>query len=317
LDWASRWLFCDVVLSSMRSFNMGRFGNSDDPWFRVGTVDVNTTIFVVGMGVLSLLVWSVEGPSHPLLGKLVLVPSDVLNGQVWRLLTWPVANALDSIWVLLLFFVFYTIGSQLEASMGRRLFTTYLVLLTIIPALIVLLFHIVTGTNGGVGGLRMLELGVLVGFALRMPNVRFWPGIPAWGIAGGIVAINMLQYLGVRDSFSMLFLATTVIVGLVGLRSLGFAEEADWLPKVPLPVSYGGASKPARGTSTTKRKRRSRANLSVAPTPSAVQRRELTRVEEAEMDAILDQVSERGMDSLTPQQRKRLEDHSKRLRKRD
>jgi hypothetical protein len=48
-----------------------------------------------------------------------------------------------------------------------------------------------------------------------------------------------------------------------------------------------------------------------------VQRRELTRVEEAEMDAILDQVSERGMDSLTPQQRKRLEDHSKRLRKRD
>ncbi|MCO4836392.1 MAG: hypothetical protein KC481_22275, partial [Acidimicrobiaceae bacterium] len=35
----------------------------------------------------------------------------------------------------------------------------------------------------------------------------------------------------------------------------------------------------------------------------------------AEMDSILDQVSERGMDSLTPQQRKRLEDHSKRLRR--
>jgi hypothetical protein len=35
------------------------------------------------------------------------------------------------------------------------------------------------------------------------------------------------------------------------------------------------------------------------------------------MDAILDQVSEQGMDSLTPQQRQRLEDHSKRLRKRE
>jgi hypothetical protein len=301
----------------MRSFNMGRFGSSDDPWFRVGNVDVNTTAFMVGMGVLSLLVWSVEGPTHPLLGKLVLIPSEVMNGQIWRLLTWPIANELDSIWVLLLFFVFYTIGSQLEASMGRRLFTTYLVLLIAIPALVALVFHILTGTNGGVGGLRMLELGVLVGFALRMPNVRFWPGIPAWGIAGLIVVINMLQYLGVRDSFSMLFLATTVSVGLIGLRSLGFAEEADWVPKLPLPVGYGGTTKPARGASTTRRQRRNRANLRVAPAPAPAQRPELTRLEEVEMDAILDQVSEQGMDSLTPQQRQRLEDHSKRLRKRE
>lgn len=297
---------------------MGRFGSSDDPWFRVGNVDVNTTTFVVGMGVLSLLVWSVEGPSHPLLGRLVLIPSDVLNGQVWRLFTWPIANALDSIWVLLLFFVFYMIGSQLEAAMGRRLFTTYLVLLTIVPAAVALLFHIVTGTNGGVGGLRMLELGVLVGFALRMPNARFWPGIPAWGIAGGIVAINMLQYLGIRDSFSMLFLATTVVVALVGLRSLGFADEAEWVPKVPLPVSGVSSPRQPRRASTSKRKRRGRAKLSVAPAPTAATapRKELTRLEEAEMDAILDQVSEHGMDSLTPQQRQRLEDHSKRLRRR-
>jgi len=297
---------------------MGRFGSSDDPWFRVGNVDVNTTTFVVGMGVLSVLVWAVEGPSHPLLSKLVLVPSSVLDGQVWRLVTWPIANGLDSIWTLLLFFVFFMIGSQLEAAMGRRLFTTYLVLLTIIPAVVVLLFHLLTNTNGGVGGLRMLELGVLVGFALRMPNARFWPGIPAWGIAGGIVVINMLQYLGNRDNFSMLFLATTVVVALIGLRSLGFAAEADWVPMVPLPVSGTGAPKQARGQSTSKRKRRGRAKLSVAPAPNAITapRKELTRLEEAEMDAILDQVSEHGMDSLTPQQRQRLEEHSKRLRRR-
>jgi len=302
----------------MRSFNMGRFGSSDDPWFRVGTVDVNTTTFVVGMGVLSVLVWAVEGPSHPILGKLVLIPSDVLDGQIWRLFTWPIANSLDSIWTLLLFFVFYMIGSQLEAAMGRRLFTTYLVLLTIIPAVVVLLFHILTNTNGGVRGLRMLELGVLVGFALRMPNARFWPGIPAWGIAGGIVVINMLQYLGNRDNFSMLFLATTVAVALVGLRSLGFADEAEWVPRVPLPVSGTGVPKQPRGRSTSKRKRRGRAKLSVAPAPNAVTapRKELSRLEEAEMDAILDQVSEHGMDSLTPQQRSRLEAHSKRLRRR-
>ncbi|MDB4818441.1 hypothetical protein N8342_10980 [Acidimicrobiales bacterium] len=301
----------------MRSFNMGRFGNSDDPWFRVGTVDVNTTIFVVGVGVLSLLLWAVEGPSHPILGRLVLIPSEVMDGQVWRLFTWPIANEFDSIWVLLLFFVFFQLGSMLEATMGRKLFTTYLVLLALVPAAVVMVFHILVGTNGGVGGLRMIELGVLVGFGLRMPDARFWPGIPAWGIAAGIVVINMVQYLGVRDNFSMLFLATTVVVALIGLRSLGFAEHADWVPRVPLPASGGGAPKQPKSRSTSKRKRRSRANLKVAPAPNAVAppRRELTKLEEAEMDSILDQVSERGMDSLTPQQRKRLEDHSKRLRR--
>ena len=297
----------------MRSFNMGRFGDSDDPWFRVGTVDVSTTIFVVGVGVLSIFVWAIEGPSHPLLRQLWFNPADVLNGQVWRLVTWPIPNDPD-IWTLLLFAIFFMLGSQLEASMGRKLFTTYLVALTVIPPIVVTLFHAATGSNGLVLGLRFLELGVLVGFALRMPHARFWPGIPAWGIAGGIVTLDLLQYIGARgQGLSILFLLTTVAMSMLVLRSMGFAEEAHWLPKLPLPVSYGGQSSPSRGRS----KRRRRGNLSVAPAPTASSRPELSRLEEAEMDAILDQVSERGMDSLTPQQRSRLEDHAKRLRRRD
>lgn len=299
----------------MRSFNMGRFGG-DEPWFRVGSVDVTTTIFVVGAGVLSLLVWAVEGPSHPILSKLVFDPSRVINGQVWRLVTWPLANDLNSIWTLLLFAVFFMLGSQLEAVMGRRLFTIYLVGLTIIPAVLGTLFHLLTGIGGGAAGLRMVELGVLVGFALRVPNARFWPGIPAWMIGVGIIAINFLQYLGNRATFSMFMLLVVVAVSLIGLRSLGFADEADWVPKIALPASVTGmTAAPKPGRTATRRKRRGRANLSVAPAPTNAPRRELSKLEEAEMDAILDQVSERGMDSLTPQQRQRLEDHSKRLRR--
>ncbi len=298
----------------MRSFNMGRFGNSDDPWFRVGTIDVSTTIFVVGVGVLSMFVWAIEGPTHPLLKRMWFTGSDVANGQVWRLLTWAIPNDPD-IWTLLLFAVFFMLGSQLEMVMGRRLFTAYLVVLTLVPPVIATLYHLVTGSDGLVLGLRFLELGVLVGFALRAPNARFWPGIPAWGIAAGIVVLDLLQYIGVRgQGFSILFLLTTVAVSMLMLRALGFAEEADWLPKVPLPVSYGGQPKPSRAPSTSRRKKRGRGKLSVAPAPNEPARRALSRLEEAEVDAILDQVSERGMDSLTPQQRQRLEDHSKRLR---
>lgn len=301
----------------MRSFNMGRFGSSDDPWFRVGNVDVNTTIFVVGLGVLSIFVWAIEGPSHPLLGRLWFVPSLVAEGQVWRLLTWPIPNDPD-IWTILLLAVFFMLGSQLEASMGRRMFTAYLVTLVLVPPVVATLFHLVTDSNGLVLGLRFLELGVLVGFALRAPNARFWPGIPAWGIAAGIIVLDLLQYVGVRNQgLSILFLLTTVAVSLLMVRSMGFAEDADWLPKLPLPASLGGSPTQSSGRSTTKRKRRGRANLTVAPASPAAPRRELSRLEEAEIDAILDQVSAHGMDSLTPQQRKRLEEHSKRLRRRD
>lgn len=303
----------------MRSFNMGGFGQSGDPWFRVGNVDVNTTIFVVGLGVLSIFVWAIEGPTHPLLGQLWFLPSDVANGQVWRLITWPIPNDPD-IWTLLLLAIFFMLGSQLEAAMGRQRFAAYLVVLTVVPSVIATLYYLATDNNGLVLGLRFLELGVLVGFALRAPNARFWPGIPAWGIAAGIVVLDLLQYVGARgQTLSILFLLTAVATSLVMVRSFGLAEEADWIPKVPLPASLGGDPY-RKSRSTSKRKRRGRGNLSVAPAPSpgaASQRRPLSRLEEAEIDAILDQVSERGMDSLTPAQRKRLEEHSKRLRRRD
>jgi len=303
----------------MRSFNMGRFGNGDDPWFRVGNVDVTTTIFVVGMGLLSVLVWAAEGTGGPILRSLIFTPSQVLDGQVWRLVTWPIANALTSIWVLLLFAVFFMLGSQLEAAMGRRLFTTYLVILTIVPTVVLTVLHLIGFTDGGAGGLRMVELGVLVGFALRHPDARFWPGIPAWIIGAGIVVINLLQFFGFRDWFSMLFLLVTVGVSLVTLRSMGFAEEAEWVPKVPLPAQTFGQSAPARssGPSTSRRKKRGRGKLKAVPEAPAGLRRDLTKFEEAEMDAILDQVSEQGMNSLSPQQRSRLEEHAKRLRQRE
>ena len=64
----------------------------DDPWFRVGTVDVTTAVLVPALCVLSMLIWAVD-PS--LLAHLDLWPPDVRNGQVWRIVTWPLANEPD------------------------------------------------------------------------------------------------------------------------------------------------------------------------------------------------------------------------------
>lgn len=314
----------------MQSFNMGRFGSSDDPWFRIGNIDVNTTVFVTAVGVLSMFVYAIEGAGRPLTKYLMLGSRDldpftggnVLGGQIWRLVTWPIPNSVD-IWSLLVLAIFFMLGSQLEATMGRRQFTVYLLMMTIIPAVLVTIFGLLTGADGLVAGLRSLEFGVFVGFAVRYPTARFWPGIPAWVMAAIFIGLQFLGDLGRRDYFELFMLFAIVGVSGFSLRALGFAEEAHWIPKLALPAAMTGMSEPRRaprassGPSTKRRKRRGKAKLSAVPAPSAsTPRRELSKLEEAEMDAILDQVAERGMDSLTPQQRSRLEEHSKRLRRR-
>lgn len=291
-----------------------RFGSSDEPWFRVGNVDVNTTTFVTGLGVLSIFVWAIEGPSHSLLKWLWLNTDSVLSGQIWRLVTWPIPND-PNIWTVVMLAVFFMLGSQLEASMGRRHFTALLLSLTIVPAAVVTLYDLIGGGFGLVFGLRFVELGVLCAFALRWPNLRFWPGIPAWVIAAVIVGVNFLDYLGDRYTAGILVLVASAAVGLFATRAMGYAEEADWLPKLPVPASFGGTAAAPSRTSTSRRKRR-RGNLSAVPAAGSAPRKELSKLEEAEMDAILDQVAEHGMDSLTPEQRNRLELHSRRLRRR-
>lgn len=308
----------------MRSFNAGRFGNSDDPWFRVGTIDVTTTIAVVGMGLVSMFIWAAEGRDRGFSKYLWLVSKDVgsitggsvLGGQIWRLITWPIPNEPD-FWTLLLFAVFFMLGSQLEALMGRRLFTVFLISLTVAPAVLVTLFELVTGVDGIAAGLRFIEVGVLIGFAMHYPTARFWPGIPAWGIAIGIVVLDFLQIIGNRDNYSLVLLLSVVLTSLLLTRSMGFAEEVDWIPKLPLPASMGGTApsgaKSAGPNMGRPSRSRRRGKLKAVPPVNPVQ----SDLADMEIDSLLDQVANEGLDSLTKEQRKRLEQHSKRLRKRD
>lgn len=295
----------------------GRFGGGR-PWFRIGNIDVTTTVAIVGVGVLWMFVWAIEGRSHVLSQRLYLISSEfgvgsVTEGQVWRLVTWPVVNEPD-IWAIILFAVFYMLGNQMENLMGRKPFLWFIALLTMVPAVMVTLFEVLMpGFEGFAFGLRFVELGILVAFAAQYPTARFWPGIPAWGLAAIIVGLDFLQALGARNDYQFTMLVFTVVVGVVGIRSFGFANELHWVPKVPLPASMTGESPSPRAARPQRRRRRSRGkgNLSSVPPPPSE-----SPSADMEIDALLDQVADSGLDSLSKEQRRRLEDHSKRLRKR-
>lgn len=292
-------------------YSSRRFGYSDDPWFRIGGYPVSTTAFVVGLGVISMIIWGIEGRFGPIFRELVLVSENfslgsVVEGDVWRLVTWPIPNE-PHFWTIILFAIFYMLGSQIESLLGRWRFAFFLVALTLIPAVIVTAVEAVTGITGYVAGLRMVEVGVLVAFAAQYAHARFWPGIPGWVIAVVIVGLDALQALGDRDEYSLIVLACTVAVALLGIRAIGYATNLTWIPKLSLSSSSGQSSARDRPSRSRRRSRRGDHLRAVPLRDESVS---------PEIDALLDQVSSQGLDSLTRKQRKQLEAHARRLRRR-
>ena len=292
-------------------YSSRRFGHSDDPWFRIGGYPVSTTAFVVGLGVISMIIWGIEGRFGPIFGGLILFSEgyslshgSVLEGDVWRLITWPIPNE-PHFWTIILFAIFYMLGSQIESLLGRWRFAFFLVALTLVPAVIVTAVEAVTGINGYVAGLRMVEVGVLVAFAAQYAHARFWPGIPGWVIAVVIVGLDAIQALGNRNWFALIVLACTVAVALLGIRAFGYATNLTWIPKLS---SSSGSGSSSTTTRPSRSRRRGRDHLRSVPTSTASV--------SPEIDALLDQVSSQGIDSLSRKQRKQLEAHARRLRRR-
>jgi membrane associated rhomboid family serine protease len=270
-----------------------------DPWFRVGQVEVTTTVFVTALGVLSMFLYAV---SPALLEPLILFTKLVRQGEIWRVITWPFANepSLSSVITLAVFWYF---GRSLEELFGRVRFTRFLIAVAVIPAvLLVILSFVSPSLEVFAVGLRLVELGVFVSFVAERPNTPFFFGIKAWVIAAVFVGIDVLQLLGQRGWGSLLLLFFILATALLLTRAYGFAAEQAWIPKLALPTAKTKRPKLVKGSPVV-RGPWGEAGLPVNDMAS-----------QAEMDRLLDKIAASGMDSLTADEKRRLKAHSKRLR---
>jgi len=295
-------------------FSVPRRRGPDDGWFRVGTFDVGTSVLVVVLGVISMFVWAADQAA---LRGLWLVPSTVgrgtplaikgvRQGELWRLVTWPLANE-PSLSAVIILAIFWWFGRDLERAMGRVRFTWFLLVLVVVPAAIATGFALLFDAfNGGASGLAFVELGVFVAFVARYPTARFFFGIPGWVIAVVFVGIDLLQYVGAqpRAWFSVLMLLITCAVGLLGIRAMGYADEATWIPRLPLPARDHRPARPKR--------RRAEAGTTVVSGPWSGTVPDF--VDQEEIDRLLDKVAATGLASLTKEERGRLEAASRRKR---
>ena len=296
-------------------FSVPRRRGPDDGWFRVGTFDVGTTILVVALGVVSFFVYAID---QTLLGRLWLVPDRVVlykggpveagvrHGQIWRLVTWPLVNE-PSLSAVIIMAIFWWFGRDLERAMGRVKFTSFVLVLTLVPAVIATVFALAFPTaDRATAGLRFVELGVFVAFVARYPTARFFFGIPGWVIGVVFVGIDLLQFVGNRLWFSVVLELCSIGTALLVLRAMGFAEEAQWIPRLPVPVGRQGGRVPKP------KRRRTEGGGTVVSGPWSGTVPDF--VDQEEIDRLLDKVAATGLASLTKDERARLEAASRRKR---
>ena len=281
-----------------------RYGGT--PWFKVGDIDVGTAVLVAAACVLSMFVWAI---SPEALEPLILDASAVRGGQIWRLVTWPFANA-PSIWTVITIAIFWYFGRELEGLLGRNRFAWFLAILTVVPAIVATVLGL------DVAGLDYLQLGVFLVFIGEHPTARFFFNIPGWVIGAVIVGLQVLQLVGARNGNGLIFLAVLLVTAGLAARSFGLATQLPWIPKLPMPGS-GTQRSPSkrRRSGGSSPKSRSRGTVvdgpwaapTSTPSPDAA-------AAQAELDGLLDKISESGLDSLSADEKRRLNELSKKLR---
>lgn len=268
----------------MSSYRLGP-SDSAQPWFTVGRVEVTTSVAVVGLTVLTWLAWVIV-PTLP--GLLALDPRSVWHGQVWRLVTWPLANVLG-LWSVIGAFFFWYFGTELEHLLGRTKMLALLVgiagSLTVAALLISAL-----GSDGVLAGIGELYPILLLLWIGEYPTRRFWFGIPAWVFGAVLLGLQVLVLIGVRDWLSLGSLLLGLALSAVIARRLGLLSAHAWLAwAAPRSRTRRPAARPTRQEA----------------------RRQSDR---ARLDDLLDKINEHGIGSLTDAEKRELHVLRDRLR---
>ncbi len=250
-----------------------------------------TCFLAANVLVFLMTILLVDRQGHSLVAPLLIAKQGlVFEGQVWRLLTAAFSHAGPShlLFNMLGFFFF---GNVVERHLGSRDFAIFVLVIAVAANLI----HCLIYPSAAVLGFSGVTLAVIVAFGTIAPHSRVYLlllpiPLKAWLLCTVIVGMDalylLLETVGNRNS------GTAHLVHLVG-AGLGFmvirARPAwrRWLARAGRPRKPRGPS--SRAT----------------PDPE----------DQPELDRLLDKVSKHGLPSLTPDERRFLEQYSERRRR--
>jgi hypothetical protein len=244
------------------------------------------------------------------LAKLAYTGYEVRHGDVWRVITWPVVNPPNDIFVVLTLWFFWFVGHSIEDRIGKSRFVTYMFAVVVAPSIIVALLGF--DPTRSTFGFGTVAIALLVVFALDNPGAQFFFGIPAWVIAAVYVGIEVLRNLGDRAWEQLTLELTMILVALLTARQYGMLADVHAIPK----FTGDGAGRVSAGRQAVRPKPRAKGRgkgeLLDGPWASPVPHH--SPADEAELNHLLDKISAHGIDALNRDEKQRLNDLSKKLR---
>lgn len=248
---------------------------------------------LIANGVVFLATWAVPG----LLGYLAFRPSAVLF-QPWTAITYMFAHG--GFWhiffnLLALFFF----GPPLEARWGSREFIKYYVICGLGGAALSFVFAF----HSPIVGASAAVYGIMLAFAMN------WPDLPIyiWGI------------FPVKAKWLVIALAILSFISAFGGSADGVAHFAHLggfaagFLYIRLDGATGSPLNKARKLFSRRRFKVVPGATATKPEPPRPKRRDEDRALD-EVDRVLDKISTQGMASLTPEERRLLDEVSRRYR---
>ena len=279
------------------------------PWVRRLLI-ANTAVF--------LAVFVLERLLHtPVVRWLEFAPRDFLF-RPWTLLTYSFVHA--GVWHLLgnLLVIFF-FGPPLEERWGSRDFIRFYLAAAVGGAVFSALFFVLQPALAIVGA-SAAAFGLMLAFAM------LWPDMPihVWGI----FPIKAKWLVGILAALQLLMLAdagaseVAVLAHLGGLVTAFLYLRSPWAPRgwgnvvsTPRSSSRGGGASLVNWAKPRREPVRAETRATVGRVRAATAGRKADSKAERELlddvDRILDKISEKGLSSLSDDERKRLDEVSR------
>jgi hypothetical protein len=280
-----------------------------DGWFRIGSIDMTTTALLVAAGIVSMFWYAIDQAS---LTKLAYTGYDVRHGDVWRVVTWPIVNPPNDIFVVLTLWFFWFVGHSIEDRIGKSRFVTYMFAVVVAPSIVVALLGF--DPRAFTFGFGTVGISLLVVFALDNPGAQFFFGIPAWVLAAVYVGIEVLRNLGDRAWEQLTLELTMILVAMIAARQNGMLADVHAIPKFTGDGNTRGTSSRPAARPRVKGKGNGKGKGQLVDGPWASPAPHHSPADEAELNHLLDKISAAGIDALNRDEKQRLNELSKKLR---
>lgn len=243
--------------------------------------------------------------------------SEGFNFQIWQLITYQFMHGSFS-HILFNMFALWMFGMEIENYWGSQKFLTYYILCGIIAGLFQLFLTPLLGSSPAVTiGASGAIYGVLIAFALMFPDryifLYFLVPVKAKYLIGFLI---VLEFMLVDSAQSNVAHLAHLGGALAGFLFILFDKRIDVPLKRMINISSGYSSRtkfqnPFSGLSDKFKKRKQ--DIEDANFYDINSKKEDDEISQAEIDAILDKISQSGYQNLTEREKRILFEASKKM----